>query len=312
MRKKKTDYCGVRYSDIPDIKEDGSENIRYDNPDFPIFCRRNFIPGKIILPGMSVHWHSDVEFIYMKRGSAFYQLNGSTVKMSAGEGIFVNARQLHVLIPGEEDCLLDCIIFHPMILCSSKHIEEKFVYPVISNTSVPYMLLHENIPWEREILTRLSVLYELSEKDNCELEMMKVVHEIWGLLYDNVPRTASKDEKYDNGFEIIKRMIACIQEHYKEAVTLEILCRAGGVGRTTCTKLFLKYVNSTPIDYVRHYRIAKSIELLQGTDMTVTEIAYETGFSGASFFAKTFKEMTGITPGELRKGGRIDAKWYFG
>ena len=79
--------CWPKYSDIPDIKEDGSESIRYDDPDFPLFCRRNFIPANWILPGMTIHWHSDLEFIYVKKGSAFYQLNDCTVKMNEGEGI---------------------------------------------------------------------------------------------------------------------------------------------------------------------------------------------------------------------------------
>ncbi|MBO4981052.1 MAG: helix-turn-helix transcriptional regulator [Lachnospiraceae bacterium] len=306
MSEKKANRCCPRYSDIPDIREDGSENIRYDNPDFPLFCRRNFIPRKRILPGMSVHWHSDVEFIYIKKGSASYQLNGCVVRMQEGEGIFVNSRQLHMLILDDNECLLDCIIFHPMLLCASKHIEEKFVYPVISNASAPYVMLHESVPWEREVLTRLSLLYELSNRGDCELEMLKTVYDIWALLSHNIPKKPSKSNEYDGGFEIIKRMIAYIEEHYRETVTLDLLCRAGGVGRTACTKLFQKYVNTTPIDYVRRYRIAKSIELLQSTDKTVTEIAYETGFAGVSFFAKTFKKATGITPGQLRKGGWMD------
>lgn len=303
MSEKKVSYNYLKYSDIPDIKEDGSENIRYDNPDFPLFCRRNFIPGNVILTGMTVHWHSDVEFVYVEKGSVFFQLNDRTFRMKEGEGIFVNARQLHMITAGDEDCLLYCVIFHPRLLCSSKHIEEKFIYPVISNASAPYVLLHENVPWEREVLTRLRLLYELSLREDCELEMMKKVFDIWALLSDNIPRNVTRGIRYDGGFEIIKRMIACIEEHYKETITLDRLCRAGGVGRTACAKLFQKYVNATPIDYVRRYRIAKSIELLQSTDKTVTEIAYEMGFSGSSFFTKTFREMTGITPGQLRKGG---------
>lgn len=298
------DY-GPRYSDIPDIKEDGSESIRYDNPDFPLFCRRNFIPAKLIPPGMTIHWHSDLEFIYIKEGSAFYQLNGCMVKMEAGEGIFVNAKQLHMLIAGDEDCVLDCIIFHPMILCASKHMEEKYVHPIISNPSVPYLLLHENTPWEGTLLANLSLLYELSEQEDCELEMLKTVCDIWQLLYDNIPRLPSKTNKYDGGFEIIKRMIAYIQEHYSESITLHDLCLAGGVGKTSCAKLFQKYVSTTPIDYIRHYRVAKGIELLHETDMPITKIAQETGFGGTSFFAKTFKEITGITPRQMRKGGQI-------
>lgn len=294
-----------QYSDIPDIKEDGSEIIRYDNPDFPLFCRRNFFSGKSIFMGMAMHWHSDVEFVCIKKGSTFYQLDDRIIKLKEGEGIFVNARQLHMITAGDEDCELYCVIFHPMILCFSKFIEEKFVYPVISNASAPYVILHESVMWEREVLTRIRLLYEFSKKGDCELEMVKAVCDIWKLLYDNIQRSASKDKQYDGGFEIIKRMIAYIQEHYKETVTLDQLCREGGVSRTVCTKLFQKYVNVTPIDYVRHYRIAKSIELLQSTDKTITEIAYETGFCGTSFFAKTFRKITGITPRQLRKGGKI-------
>ena len=217
----------------------------------------------------------------------------------------MNARQFHVITAGDEDCELDCVIFQPMLLCSSKHIEKKFVYPIIANPSVPYVILHESVTWEREVLTRLTNLYELSCQRDCELEMMAVVCDIWKLLYDNLPRNVSKNKQYDGGLEIMKRMILYIQEHYKERINLGQLCREGGVSRTACTKLFQKYVNVTPIDYVRHYRIAKSIELLQGTDKTITEIAYETGFSGTSFYAKTFKKITGITPRQLRKGGKI-------
>lgn len=298
------DY-GPRYSDIPDIKEDGSESIRYDNPDFPLFCRRNYIPANWILPGMTIHWHSDLEFIYIRKGSAFYQLNDCTVKMNEGEGIFVNAKQLHLLIPGEEDCELDCIIFHPMLLCASKHMEEKFVHPIISNPSVPYLLLHESTPWEGNLLGKLSLLYELSGQKDSEFEMLKAVCDIWQLLYDNIPELPVTTHRYDGGLELIKRMIAYIQEHYSESITLHDLCLAGGVGKTSCAKLFQKYVGTTPIDYIRHYRVAKGIELLQETDMPITKIAQETGFGGTSFFAKTFKEITGITPRQLRKGGQI-------
>ena len=295
-----------KYSDIPEIKKDGYENIRYDNPDFPLFCRRNDIPANFVPLKMSLHWHSDVEFICIRKGHAFYQLDDYTVRMNTGEGIFVNSRQLHLIVLGDEECQLDCIIFHPMLLCSSKYIEEKYVHPIISNPSVPWLLFHDSIPWEKSVLTKLSLLYELSKKKNTELEMIKTTFEIWKLLYDHVPGIVSESHSCNESYAVFQKMVACIQTHYREPISLNMLCKAGGMGRTACTKIFQKYANSTPIDYVRHYRIAKSIELLQSTDMSITKIAYETGFSGASFFTKTFKEITGITPGQMKKGGFID------
>ena len=46
-----------------DIREDQSEVIHYDNPEFPVFCRFNQIPGFCVLRDTSFHWHDDIEFI---------------------------------------------------------------------------------------------------------------------------------------------------------------------------------------------------------------------------------------------------------
>ena len=54
---------------------------------------------------MSVHWHSDVEFIYIKKGFVSYQLNDRIIRLNEGEGIFVNSRQLHMIILEENECL---------------------------------------------------------------------------------------------------------------------------------------------------------------------------------------------------------------
>ena len=60
----------------------------------------------------------------------------------------------------------------------------------------------------------------------------------------------------------------------------------------------------SPVDYLRYYRIEKSLEILRGTDNTITEIAYETGFSGASYFAETFRKYIGCSPLQFREKAR--------
>ena len=54
--------------------------------------------------------------------------------------------------------------------------------------------------------------------------------------------------------------------------------------------------------YVQDYRIRQAEKLLTETDLSVTEIAYATGFSGSAYFGKVFKNLTGKTPGNYRKG----------
>ena len=91
-------------------------------------------------------------------------------------------------------------------------------------------------------------------------------------------------------------MISYIETHHREKITLSQISAAGNAGKTTCCTIFQKYVNQTPMSYLTNYRLQKSVELLHQTDMTVTEIAYESGFSGASYFTETFKKVYGCTP----------------
>ncbi|WP_461874040.1 helix-turn-helix domain-containing protein [Fusicatenibacter sp.] len=48
------------------------------------------------------------------------------------------------------------------------------------------------------------------------------------------------------------------------------------------------------------YRTEKSIDLLRNTDMTITEIAYETGFTSQSYYYQRFRKVKGISPVKYR------------
>ena len=52
--------------------------------------------------------------------------------------------------------------------------------------------------------------------------------------------------------------------------------------------------------YITKLRIDKSKELLNGTDLQVSEIAFKVGFESASYFNKVFKKITGKTPKDFR------------
>lgn len=65
---------------------------------------------------------------------------------------------------------------------------------------------------------------------------------------------------------------------------------------------FSKYFDDLSFgDYLRKLRIDKAIQLLTTTDQTLTEVAYLTGFSDQSHFARIFKKFTGKNPSAYRK-----------
>jgi AraC-like DNA-binding protein len=53
--------------------------------------------------------------------------------------------------------------------------------------------------------------------------------------------------------------------------------------------------------YIRTIRLHRAKEMLQSTDLNISEIAYEVGFKDPSYFTRQYREEFGITPSQTRK-----------
>ena len=58
--------------------------------------------------------------------------------------------------------------------------------------------------------------------------------------------------------------------------------------------------NRTPPQFIRSIRLQKAFELLKTTDLTVSEVAYDVGFSDPNYFSRTFLEEFGTRPSVMR------------
>ena len=288
------------------IRDDGSEQVSYNQPDFPALLRKNNLRTNASLCSARSHWHDDVEFISVLSGSAKYNVNGEIITICEGEGIFVNSRQFHyILTNGSADCLFYCAVVHPMLLCASRKVEKQYVRPVLDNADLPYLHLSNRIPWQAGILRDVGLMCERSHENGAELIVQQLLFRLWQTLCANAMEAAALPENRSMHMTTLKNMVAFIHESYREKLELEDICEAGGVGKTLCTAIFKKCVNCTPMTFLTEYRLKKAAELLTDTDMNITEIAYETGFSGASYFSESFRKSFGCSPREYRNGKRI-------
>ena len=67
-----------------------------------------------------------------------------------------------------------------------------------------------------------------------------------------------------------------------------------------CKRLFRKYLNTTPMEYLRQYRMKLACQLLTQTKNSITEISAECGMNN-SYLCKRIREETGMTPLEYRR-----------
>lgn len=95
---------------------------------------------------------------------------------------------------------------------------------------------------------------------------------------------------------IVLQAIEYIDRNFKEDIKLEDISGAVGLTPVYLHKLFFKTTGQTPHQRLLEKRLAMAKELLAGSDMSLVNVAAESGFSSQSYFNAVFKKHCGVTP----------------
>lgn len=79
------------------------------------------------------------------------------------------------------------------------------------------------------------------------------------------------------------------------------LCRAASLSHTQVFRKLKALTGENPTLFIRRMRLERAAELLKTTELNVSEIAYEVGFSDPNYFSRAFHETFGASPGTIRK-----------
>src|SRR5690606_34100704 len=99
---------------------------------------------------------------------------------------------------------------------------------------------------------------------------------------------------------LMDKVIQYIESNYQEEVTLRQLCELARMSERNLLMLFKEATGVSPIDYLIRPRLARASELLRREDLSITEVAYRSGFQDSNYFARRFKRATGLRPSEYR------------
>ena len=92
-----------------------------------------------------------------------------------------------------------------------------------------------------------------------------------------------------------------IAANYTESISLEEVAAAAGLSTFRIAHLLKESTGKTALQNIQYLRIQEARRLLETSDMSCTDIAYETGFGDQSYFIKQFRKWMGITPAKYRK-----------
>ncbi|MBE1289024.1 MAG: helix-turn-helix domain-containing protein [Rhodobacteraceae bacterium] len=125
------------------------------------------------------------------------------------------------------------------------------------------------------------------------------------MLYNSVRTEASLQRisiqaRYGVRSDKLARAISAIEEKPDEIKSVAEICQYAGISSRQLERLFKRYLNTTPKKHLLGIRLAKARQLLQQTEMSVTEITLACGFENTSHFARLYRRSFGISPREQR------------
>jgi len=100
----------------------------------------------------------------------------------------------------------------------------------------------------------------------------------------------------------LSRVIETVLDDPAASHTVESLSEVAAMSRSAFAALFSRSFERTPMAFVHYVRMQRASDLLEGTVLSVDEVAARVGFASRSHFAQSFKKHTGLSPHDFREG----------
>ncbi|MCB9273731.1 MAG: helix-turn-helix domain-containing protein [Lewinellaceae bacterium] len=147
-----------------------------------------------------------------------------------------------------------------------------------------------------ELFVRLEKLVELRKA--LQARYAQAVEPKLTFVFPQSGGQAAAPSLDDRFLENIRRII---DEKISDAdLDIPYLCKKTGLSSTQLHRKMKALTGEAPISFIRKVRLHKAKELLQTTDLTISEIAYNLGFNDPNYFSRAFGKEFGCSPGEIR------------
>ncbi len=283
------------------------ENYQEKKPQGDIAFPYITYPCTIPLDFKSVplHWHEEMEIIYIKKGEGIVSIDLKNYDVSAGTLLFIIPGQLHSIEQKEDHRMeYENIIFDLGILMgqsidpSSREyfkplLDGKLTIPSIIEKNHPlYGAISACIDGCDNICQSYPVAYELAIK----AQLFLLFHILFSRCTEKVTRHTN-----ERSLEKMKLVLKYIENHYMEKISIEDIANEVALSQSHFMKFFKHTMGTSFIDYLNDYRLTMASRMLLGSEDAILNIAGECGYENLSYFNRMFKKHFGMTPREYRK-----------
>jgi len=260
-----------------------------------------FIHGATHAFQIPVHWHEEMEIIYIKKGDLKVIINEREYNGKEGSIFLVNPRELHLM--GSSDLSVEYYtLLFPLEFISFQTMDDlelELLQPLRSNQ----LLLKNEVTDELLLKTVYPLIHEIIQINDNNYEMKQIRTRI--LLLQVLLHLHESQHMFlpsaSGNTDIQKKMLAYIEENYTEKLTLAMMSQEFHLSEKYLSRYFKEHFHISFSNYLMHLRLTLARQLLEATVLPITEIALRSGFPSVSYFIRSFKETYKTSPLRYRK-----------
>lgn len=261
------------------------------------------------------HSHLFYEMVYVRTGFTLHSCEGEIEMLSAGNLFFIRPGEEHAYINAQQVKLYNCIFYGDALgdllpeLSKLPGLRELFLGESTDETArsenvMQNRILRIDVGERRTLETMLEGIvreYDVREvgwESSVKARLVQFLVR-YARLY--AAQCEKRRDGSDDYYGYIYKVLEYVNAHYSEDVTMAQLSAVTGLSPDYMARRFKAVMYMSPSEYVRKFRIAKAMEFLCNTSLSIAEIAAQTGFSDVSLFSRVFKTAVGLPPASYRK-----------
>ena len=249
-----------------------------------------------------VHWHDEFEIIYVRSGFLTVSISGKSYIGKTGDAFVVSPGNLHLM--GSQSGTVDYYTFlFPLKYISFRTddmLDEKLLEPLNSGHLMICPRVNDTA---KELCEQLIKIYEAKNDESeskittqvrTKIILLQFILEMWkkGFVIEN-------DTSGRNTVE--KEMVSYIQQNFTGKISLREFGEQFHLSEKYISRYFKEHFHITLSQYVTYLRLEHAKQLLQDTDIPVTDVAMQSGYQNVSYFIRSFQKAYAVSPLKYRK-----------
>jgi AraC-like DNA-binding protein len=239
-------------------------------------------------------WHASEEhlFLYVHQGQGSLVCAQRVFPLEEGVLVFIGADVYHYTMP-EVPAAYD-----RSKLTLAPHRMQSLCAILSKPYSLDNSVVYGKIPPEKRPVVEEIFLRGIQNEDKGELGLMAATLELMGFLQTYEAGSTAGGEGR------MARAIRYINENVSQKLDIQKICDAINVSKYHFCRQFKAHTGLTVMAYLLKTRIVLAAEELKKTNLPISEISENLGFSSLSYFCRVFKQDRGVTPLQYRKQNR--------